>query len=303
MEQLILSLQNSKITDEQLPSSHFPVANSIPYVHPTQSKKIFHAQYQKDLEYIGSLFNFSFNREEDSMEIEEKVDEVNKRINFEELENEIQKKITIQLEKLFFSLSESGSSQAPFLLIKKSSSIQGAGDGIFLQGSVPSSGQVVSIYSGVSYLPLDILTVYSQVFVNNDYLISRFDGIILDGNTSGISQKVFESCAARAKVDKLTHGMCSSANLNSFAKAQFINHSSPQQINLFPIQYDFPLSFHSSLRPFIPCVPFQKNSQLLAQTLVMISTRPIQNGEELFFNYRYREDKSNLHPQWYKKKK
>jgi hypothetical protein len=80
-------------------------------------------------------------------------------------------------------VSEAFLSLANFTLHVSPSSIphSAAGQGLFLQGTA-NLGQIVAIYPGVSYSPLHHRHIpgYPLVARSNPFLLSRFDGIVLD---------------------------------------------------------------------------------------------------------------------------
>lgn len=79
-------------------------------------------------------------------------------------------------------------SRAHFTLHVSPSSIphSAAGQGLFLQGTAPV-GQIVALYPGVSYSPLYHRNIpgYPLVARSNPFLLSRFDGIVLDAKPWG----------------------------------------------------------------------------------------------------------------------
>lgn len=75
--------------------------------------------------------------------------------------------------------------------------------------------------------------------------------------------------------------------------------------------YDFPSSFPKNLRKHVPYAYANKPSFLtrlgnvgcFMKGIVMIATRPIQNGEELFLDYRFPDDPDLPWPDWYQPSK
>jgi len=70
---------------------------------------------------------------------------------------------------------------------KRGSTLANAGQGVFVKGKA-KAGQVVAFYSGVCYSLTDIAMLHMlqpQLFDDNDYLITRHDGYILDGKPTG----------------------------------------------------------------------------------------------------------------------
>ena len=86
-----------------------------------------------------------------------------------------------QVSNAFFSLSN-------FTLHVSPSSIThtAAGEGLFIQGQVPV-GQIVALYPGVAYSPLYHRHIpgYPLVARSNPFLLSRFDGVVLDAKPWG----------------------------------------------------------------------------------------------------------------------
>lgn len=85
-------------------------------------------------------------------------------------------------------LSEAFKDKYGFTLELKSSNVahREAGDGLYISGEA-GVGTVVSFYPGVTYAPAQYryMPGYPRVELGNPYLISRFDGLIIDGNPWG----------------------------------------------------------------------------------------------------------------------
>jgi len=230
----------------------------------------------------------------------------------EEVKLLIQKRITKQVERLFQSLEaqrgkycdniahmHTQANNISFRLIVKPSIIPESGNGLHLEGEVPP-GTVVALYKGTVFSSEDMMlvnTLYPQLFTQNDYIISRSDGILLDGKDSDPSKRIFELCMDKEISAK--NNPRKERISNDFATAQYINHS--KTANVIPIDYNFPSDFPSCLCKYIPNVQFLSHSldnNVLIRGMVMLSLRQI-NNEELLLDYRYNPKNLKI-PNWYK---
>jgi hypothetical protein len=91
------------------------------------------------------------------------------------------------------------------------SSIPGAGLGVFVDGTA-DAGSLITIYPGRMYRPCDVrfMPDFPDVSKNNEYLMWRYDGIIVDGNSPSVA-----SLLAAQQDD---------TDINSYACGQFVNH-------------------------------------------------------------------------------
>jgi hypothetical protein len=100
----------------------------------------------------------------------------------------------------------------------KESSIPGAGLGVFVEGSV-DAGALITLYPGLTYRPSDVrhMPDYPNVSKNNEYLMWRYDGVIVDGSAASVSRVVAENGAGAPSADQLS----------SYAAGQYVNHPPP----------------------------------------------------------------------------
>ncbi|TMW60595.1 hypothetical protein Poli38472_000637 [Pythium oligandrum] len=166
----------------------------------------------------------------------------------------------------------------------EASSVPNAGEGVKIQGRLPI-GSLVALFPGAVYLPEHFKKPqYLREVSNNVYARARFDSIIIDAKNETPSPR------------------------NPLAVAHKINHppagSSP---NVMPFSYDFPPEepfTDPDYQQFIPNSFVEMPSRIsmfgkraLVHGLAFITTADIEDGEELFLNYRYNPD--NELPEWY----
>eukprot|EP00250_Pteridium_aquilinum_P029942 c40373_g1_i1 orf=252-1442(-) len=171
-----------------------------------------------------------------------------------------------------------------------------AGRGVFLAGEV-GPGRVVSFYPGVIYSPPQYryMRGYPRMDVVNSYLVSRYDGLVIDGQSWGCGGELRELWDGGSETNiesglKTTDASPDPASLaikstrlwgsvfgakeaysarrgsvlerrNPLALAHFINHpASGEQPNVMLCPYDFVFS-DPNLRPYIPNVHFDKDDE------------------------------------------
>jgi hypothetical protein len=174
-----------------------------------------------------------------------------------------------------------------------------SGYGVFTKGDI-LPGTVVALYPGTVYFANNLT---SQVVENNEYMISRYDDVVIDGRSWDRKQEV----ATRQSL-QLEHVLMKTKNLNRFrnpyAIGQYINHPPPGVLpNLMSYSYDFPIEFPSDLESYIPYEYSSppsflfKRAETIMHSILLITTRKINLDEELFLNYRY--NPTNPYPEWY----
>ena len=75
------------------------------------------------------------------------------------------------------------------LAVGESAAGEGAGRGVFLRGGV-APGSVLALYPGVAMTPYDLLTMPGGTarFKDNEYLMARFDGAVIDASADGLAK-------------------------------------------------------------------------------------------------------------------
>ncbi|ELU04644.1 hypothetical protein CAPTEDRAFT_155045 [Capitella teleta] len=182
-------------------------------------------------------------------------------------------------------------SQMGFKVIRKPSRLKGGGTGVFVADGIAKKGTVVAMYPGAIYALSDPIFFQS---LGNPFIFRCIDGILIDGNDKNLSKFLFKSCANRDYAGR--HAVCDTSWLtespvNPLAIGQYVNnHNKEHPANVAYQEYDFPLDFPLNQRKYIPNV-FHAASihyhgvSRLCRTVVLISTRDIQEGEELFSTY------------------
>ncbi|KAK9663826.1 hypothetical protein RND81_14G001100 [Saponaria officinalis] len=159
-----------------------------------------------------------------------------------------------------------------------------AGQGLFLEG-VADVGSVIAIYPGVTYSPAYYRYIpgYPKVDAHNSYLITRYDGTVINAQPWGSGDDVREfwdgvSCLQAAHSSEkivlegsdrlwkmLSKPLESSRKAkngeilerrNPLAFAHFANHPPKGTVpNVMVCQYDFPLD-EKDMRAYIPNISF-----------------------------------------------
>lgn len=202
-------------------------------------------------------------------------------------------------ELAFVIRSGAGKRQSSFRLERATSTIAHAlaGDGVVLRGQA-EAGTVLGFYPGTVYPPMEIAKMpnYPQVDKDNDYLMCRYDGSIVD--SKGWMAPLPPREPARPPVATTRTGLGSVvAHRNPLALAHIVNHPPAGQApNVMWCAFDFLRS--STPQAHVPFIPNIYNRPLprvlstvgldvLQQSIVLVATAPVRDGSELFLNYRY----------------
>ncbi|KAA3482651.1 SET domain-containing protein 9 [Gossypium australe] len=149
-----------------------------------------------------------------------------------------------------------------------------ASQGLYLNGEA-NVGAVIAIYPGVIYSPsyYQYIPGYPRVDARNRYLITRYDGIVIDAQPwgyGGETREIWDSSTmqdTRPDTDETMLGKalensqvgCNGEILerrNPLALAHFANHSTEETVpNVMVCPYDFPLT-EKNLRTYIPNISF-----------------------------------------------
>ncbi|KAL3510630.1 hypothetical protein ACH5RR_030031 [Cinchona calisaya] len=164
-----------------------------------------------------------------------------------------------------------------------------AGNGLFLNGE-PDVGAVIAFYPGVVYSPAyyQYITGYPRVDAQNSYLITRYDGTIINAqpwgaggesdvlwNGSGISDSGSNVEGVQQGSDrmwKLLSKPLDGSSLmikgdilkrrNPLAFAHYANHPAKDMVpNVMVCPYDFPLT-EKNMRAYIPNILFGNGEEV-----------------------------------------
>lgn len=219
-----------------------------------------------------------------------------------------------------------------FVLEVKPSVIPGAGQGVFvklLSSPVPNSsapavlsaGTVVALYPGLVHLKehLSDKSYVKTLLPDPDFMLqTRLDQMIIDARHFPIPQIPMPSMHPYALAHKINHGVYLPS------REEIASHSTDSiQAKIHPnvtqVTYNYPHStshrkenFPEDLRPWIPNryarPPSEKSMEVngfedtCMHGLVMVLTEPVQDGQELFMDYRLHPNAgtAGLWPSWYK---
>ena len=204
-----------------------------------------------------------------------------------------------------------------------SSGIQGAGHGLYIDGKV-QCGDLIALYPGLCYLPSDLtyLPNFPRITSDNEYLIWRYDGIVIDGKAA-VQQR---ESSIRTK-ETYSHNLKTVFAEHPFSQGHMVNHPPPHgEPNCLQFMVNIPNTRNMSpIRPFVPNVVFEPSrravfdslsnigskqrvpslfafesvthSSSCIPTLALIATKEICD-EEVFMNYRLHPAAPDV-PAWY----
>jgi len=179
-----------------------------------------------------------------------------------------------------------------FTLSVKPSSIPNAGDGLFIKNLGPrqyiSAGSVIAIFPGVVHLKEYTRNqkYVSALFPDPDFQLTlTAGGHVIDSR----------------QLDKIPY--------NPIALAHKVNHVPEGKTpNAIAISYGFSTfrtgedGFPYRFRKYIPNIyakqPFATDRSQIMRTKVLVTSRPISDGEEIFMDYRLNVD-TMKYPFWY----
>jgi len=177
-----------------------------------------------------------------------------------------------------------------FVLDIKKSMIPNAGYGVFLKGTYVSAGTVMVLFPGLVHLAQYLTNDYvdSTLLPDPEYfLMARMDGSIIDGRSARKTP------------------------YNPYGFGHMVNHP-PRHTdpNVLQLTYDFPgdpfgiEEFPKHLQKYIPNLYARKPTLLgtpdrsaCMRSVVLVASKTIRPGEELFMDYRLNPDVDE--PSWY----
>jgi len=206
-----------------------------------------------------------------------------------------------QIISILRQLSDSGVHSMPkkaFSLEMRSSSITGAGQGLFVRNGKVPSHSIVALYPGTVYAPGDPILLQS---LNNCYILCCADGYYIDGKSHGLSKLIYKSCVSRDTVmPGVPAAQCDwlQSNVRSCAEClclgQIVNNAADNNANVAYQEHWLETEHvHYTLRQHLPNIEFQaavvapvrNGSQSRLKTVVLVSLREIAAGEELLSSY------------------
>ncbi len=212
------------------------------------------------------------------------------------VENQVDKtKLHQQFIQLFSRLLNCQSTKSPRIILQEEMNFslnkglsQTHAQGIFLDyGQIDHAGQLVAIYPGTIYRRhFDPLLLPS---IRNTFLLARKDDLIIDGRDRGLSRSIYLSCHARYPLyDRTWLSKDIYQHKNPLTLGHYINHF---PLNSLPnvTYYEFDFHFDQNENDFYRLVPHVRYADDVEEkgmpSAVLISLRPIKQGEELFSCY------------------
>ncbi|OAD65730.1 hypothetical protein PHYBLDRAFT_184092 [Phycomyces blakesleeanus NRRL 1555(-)] len=171
-----------------------------------------------------------------------------------------------------------------FLMMRKVESIC---LGVFLKGRC-KTGDIVCLYPGTVYLPFEPLLFVS---ISNRYILKCYDGVFVDGKSTGLSGKVFNSLYHRENwpgaIQTSDKTWMTQSPKNPFAIGQYVNNGT--QINPSNVRYqelDLLPSFPVGLRQYLPNIYWASMDPMSTpfRIVALVAERDIKD-EELFSTY------------------
>eukprot|EP00794_Sanderia_malayensis_P008146 gene8146-9017_t len=185
-----------------------------------------------------------------------------------------------------------------FEIERKESNIKNAGYGVFVTSGCIPANHIAALYPGTVYYPSDPLLLQS---IANPYILRCLDGLMIDGNSRGISKYIFRSCAGRDMIGPYQScdiSWLTDIHRNPLAIGQYVNNQTLSlPANVVYQEVDIPVSFPLHLRKYLPNIFYQnqwldkdveadgKEMQLLIRIVVLMSLRCIEKDEELLSAY------------------
>jgi len=163
-------------------------------------------------------------------------------------------------------------------------------EGVFLDyGQINNAGQLVAIYPGTIYhRHFDPLLLPS---IRNTFLLARKDDLIIDGRDRGLSRSIYLSCHARYPLYDTTWLLKDIfMHKNPLTLGHYINHFPSNGLpNVTYYEFDFHFNEKDyDFYRFVPNVRYadvDDDDENGMPSAVLISLRPIKQGEELFSCY------------------
>ncbi|KAK6188217.1 hypothetical protein SNE40_004446 [Patella caerulea] len=180
---------------------------------------------------------------------------------------------------------------AGFTIGRKVSGLAHGGTGVFVTSGTVPVHTVVAMYPGTLYYNYEPILLQS---INNPFIFRCLDGLLIDGNDQGISKYLYRSCSNRDRVGPYL--MCDRSWLsahpnNPLAIGQYVNNQSKRHsANVAYQEIIVPKDFPFSLKKYIPNLYYSASIDnpeeiRLTRLVVLVSTRTIECGEELFSTY------------------
>eukprot|EP01112_Ceratiomyxa_fruticulosa_P013797 TRINITY_DN389_c0_g1_i1.p1 TRINITY_DN389_c0_g1~~TRINITY_DN389_c0_g1_i1.p1 ORF type:complete len:356 (+),score=60.62 TRINITY_DN389_c0_g1_i1:154-1221(+) len=175
-----------------------------------------------------------------------------------------------------------------------------SGYGVYLSGHcIP--GTLIGIYPGVVYSIRDLT---DEVVNDNDYMISRYDGYVVNGRKW--DQDASNTTKKSVQLPYLGVNLESKALRkynNPFGIGQYINHPAPgSKPNVMAYAYNFPNDWPDEFKDLVPNRNFESKSPLWdffgpeMRSVLIFATQHIVDSE-VTLNYRY--NPNNPYPDWY----
>lgn len=174
------------------------------------------------------------------------------------------------------------------------SSVEGAGEGVWLRGAC-AAGSVVAVYPGLVFAGSS-RPLLRMVFRGNGYLLKRReDGVYIDARPDGPSRSLFDVARKREEDE----GGTPFVEAGELSVGHKVNHP-PGGVrpNVRVRAFDLHAGEHAELHRLLPVANARRpaDGEPCKRTVIFLATRALRD-EELFLDYEY-GSKDGL-PAWY----
>lgn len=184
---------------------------------------------------------------------------------------------------------------------RRPSRAAGGGEyGLYVRGGC-RAGALVALYPGVVYEVSDLPMMHGHLLHGNFYVVTRRDGVLVDGRQAPPSSSVFEMAAARERASGREPPAPPSGN--PWACGHFANHppaGAADNARLLPLDLTAE-DLESIGRRWVPNVNFRPpaaGDPLALRTVALVALKPIAHGEEVLLDYRL-SSAPEQRPPWY----
>lgn len=166
------------------------------------------------------------------------------------------------------------------------STLPNSGDGVFIRGCC-EAGTVLTLYAGLVFAVEDLPVMHTLVLPENEYVMARRDGVLIDGRCYGMTAKLRATACARDAAAG-SASLAADAVGAELACGSKVNHpNAGTRPNVVVEPFDLLPEEHRDLHHFVPTVQFRPPAPgcPAKQTVALVSARPLRD-EELFLDYK-----------------
>ena len=175
-----------------------------------------------------------------------------------------------------------------FICERRRSGISKGGTGVFVTEGCAPKERLMCLYPGMVYLPFHPLLLVS---IRNRYLLRCYDGVFVDGKSTGLSRILYRSCANRDRVGgrlRCDLSWLGGELVNPLSLGQRVNNQSDTRgANVEYIEMSLRMGqLAPMLQRLMPYTCYSSGSgEESVRVVGLVSTRQIERDEELLSNY------------------